>query len=390
MTAKAHSLEGLRVVDLSQNLAGPVCTRILADLGADVIKVEPPGGDSARAWGPPFWGGESPLFLVGNRNKRSLTLDLKDESGKRALRSLVGTADVFVQSLRAGVVERLGFGYEEVRRIRPDVIYVSVTAYGPDGPLSHLPGYDPLMQAHSGLMSITGDPSTGPSRTGASVVDISTGMWGAIGVLSALRTRERTGEGTHVVTSLLESALGLVSYHLIGYLATGHVPGPMGSGISMIVPYEAFPTTDGRLMIAAGNDATFRRLCQALDLDELADDPRFTTNPDRVASRQALVPRIAKATATRTTDELRTLLDRHAVPSGPINDVAQVVADPQVVATGVLEPADHPDIADYRTLHLPLRWNGERAPYRRPPPRAGEHTAEVLAELDGEPDAGDG
>ena len=300
------------------------------------------------------------------------------------------TADVFVQSLRAGVIERLGFGYEDVRRIRPDVIYVSVTAYGPDGPLSHLPGYDPLMQAHSGLMSITGDPRTGPSRTGASVVDISTGMWGAIGVLSALRTREQTDEGAHVVTSLLESALGLVSYHLIGCLATGHVPGPMGSGISMIVPYEAFPTTDGRLMIAAGNDATFRRLCQALALDELADDPRFATNPDRVANREHLVPRIFEATATRTTEQLRALLDGHAVPCGPINDVAQVLADPQVVATGVLEPVDHPDIPDYRTLHLPLRWDGQRAPYRSPPPRAGEHTAEVLSELETEPEPSEG
>jgi formyl-CoA transferase/CoA:oxalate CoA-transferase len=376
-----RSLEGIRVVDLSQNLAGPTCTRILADLGADVIKVEPPGGDSARAWGPPFWGGESPLFLVANRNKRSVILDLKTEHGKAALRRLAEGADIFVQSLRAGVVERLGFSYSDVRALRPGVIYVSVTAYGSEGPRSAQPGYDPLMQAHSGLMSITGDPRTGPSRTAASVVDLGTGTWAALGVLSALRERDRTGEGTHLQAALLETALSLVSYHLIGYLASGDVPGPGGTGISMIVPYQAFPTRDGQLMIAAGNDATFQRLCEALSLPDLAQDPAYATNASRVVNRERLIDALSRATSDLATEDLAALLDRHAVPSGPINDVAHVLEDAQVAATGLIAPAEHPDIPDYRTLHPPLLWDGERAPYRRPPPRAGEHTEEVLREV---------
>lgn len=375
------SLAGIRVVDLSQNLAGPYCTQILADLGADVIKVEPPGGDSARDWGPPFWGGHSPLFLVGNRNKRSIVVDLKSTRGQEVMTALVERCDVFVQSSRAGVMARLGWDYPSARRVRPDVIYVSVTAYGPEGPSAHLPGYDPLMQAHAGLMSITGPEGGEPVRAGASVVDLGTAVWGALGVLSALRARDRTGEGSHVVTSLLETALGQVSYHLLGTLATGDVPGPMGSGIAMIVPYRAFPTMDGRLMIAAGNDATFRHLCEALGLADLASDPTFATNPKRVAHRDELEARIEAVTTTRTTEELTASLAHHGVPFGPINDLGEVLSDPQVRATGLLEASPHPDIPDYRTLHLPLRWNGERTAFRHPPPRPGEHTVEVLAEL---------
>jgi len=376
-----HLLDDIRVVDLSQNLAGPTCTRILADLGADVIKVEPPGGDPARAWGPPFWGGESPLFLVGNRNKRSIQLDLKTDGGMKVVRKLIEGADVFVQSLRAGAIERLGLSYENVRQIQSDVIYLSVTAYGSEGPMSDQPGYDPLMQAHSGLMSITGHPETGPARTGASVVDLGTGCWAALGVLSALRHRDRTGEGCHIEAPLLDTALAQVSYHLIGHLATGEVPGPGGTGISMIAPYQAFPTSDGRLMIAAGNDATFGRLCKALSLDALAEDPELSTNAGRVANKTRLVEAVSAVTETFTTAELRVRLDRHAVPSGPINDVAEALADSQVVARGLIAEAHHPEIDGYRTIGTPLLWDGERTAYRRPPPTTGQHTDEILAEL---------
>ncbi len=382
-----RGLDGIRVVDLSQNLAGPYCAQILADLGADVIKVEPPGGDSARDWGPPFWGGQSPLFLVGNRNKRSIELDLKTGWGKEVMDTLIRRSDVFIQSSRKGAMERLGLGYDDVRAIRPDVIYVSVTAYGPEGPSSHLPGYDPLMQAHAGLMSITGAKGGEPARAGASVVDVGTAMWGAIGVLSALRDRDRTGNGAHVVTSLLETALGQVSYHLLGTLATGVVPGPMGSGISMIAPYRAFETSDGRRMIAAGNDATFRRLCDALDLADVKDAPQFASNPLRVEHRDELEARVEAVTRNMSTEELAAVLDEHGVPSGPINDLAQVLDDPQVNATGLLESSEHPRIPDYRTLHLPLRWDGRRARTERAPPGPGEHTAEILEELGVEPPA---
>ena len=376
-------LEGLRVIDVTQNLAGPFCTQILGDLGADVIKVEPPGaGDSARAWGPPFWEGESPLFLTTNRNKRSIQVDLKSEEGAETLRALIAGADVFVQSFRSGRAEALGFGYEAVSTLERGIVYVSITAYGSEGPLSHLPGYDPLMQAAGGIMSVTGHPGGPPTRVGGSVVDLGTGMWAALGVLAALRDRDATGRGCHVETSLLGSALTWMGYHMIGHLATGEVPGPMGSGLSMIAPYEAFPVADGHIMINAGNDTTFQRLAEALGLDELPDDARFTDNPSRVENRPALFELIAGKTRALEAGELLALLYRHNVPCAPIQDVAQVVRDPQVEAIGVLRGAEHPRIDDYRDVAMPVRWNGEQAGFRAHPPAPGEHTREVLAELE--------
>ena len=297
-------LQGLRVVDVTQNLAGPYCTQILGDLGADVVKIEPPTGDSARAWGPPFWNSESPLFLSVNRNKRSVRIDLKNERGREIAWTLIDHADVFVQSLRAGVVESLGFDYESVEARRPEIIYVSVTAYGQAGPLKNLPGYDPLMQAQSGIMSVTGHPETGPARVGVSVVDFGTGMWAAVGALAALHERAKTGRGCHVTTALLDTALGWISYHVIGHWASGVVPEPMGSQFGMIAPYGAFPTEDGQLMIAAGNDASFGRLCIALGLRELVDDPRYSSNPSRVENRDDLFRVVARVTHRHTTSGL--------------------------------------------------------------------------------------
>jgi crotonobetainyl-CoA:carnitine CoA-transferase CaiB-like acyl-CoA transferase len=374
-------LRGLRVVDVSQNLAGPYCTQILADLGADVTKVEPPAGDSARAWAPPLWEGQSPLFLSVNRGKRSIQIDLKSEEGKEILWKLIEGADVFLQASRSGVMERLGFDYESVRTRRPGVIYVSVTAYGPTGPLKDQPGYDPLMQAYSGLMSITGDDGGAPARVGASVVDFGTGMWGAMGVLSALHKRNATGEGSHVTTALLDTALGLVSYHLTSHIATGEIPGPMGSGFPMISPYRAFPTSDGTLVIAAGNDATFQRLCEGLGIPELPTDPRFVSNPTRVEHRDELFDLLAEATRPHTTGSLWTLLREHAVPCSPIQNMAEVVNDEQVEASGMLPRVDHPGIPGYRDIALPVRWDGDRPETTRVPPGAGEHTREVLSEL---------
>ena len=379
-------LRGIRVVDLTQNLAGPYCTQILGDLGAEVVKVEPPKGDAARAWGPPFWGGESPLFLSTNRNKRSVRLDLKSDRGREIVWKLIDGADVFVQSLRAGVVERLGLDYEAVKARRPEIIYVSVTAYGLSGPLKDLPGYDPLMQAYGGIMSITGHAETGPARVGGPVVDFGTGMWGALGVLAALRRRSETGKGCHVTTALLDTALGWVSYHLMGYLADGRVPGPMGSRSGMIAPYGVFPTEDGQLMIAAGSDALFGRLCVALELPELVDDPRYDSNPARVENRDELSAVLTAATQAHTTRGLWELLGEHAVPAAPIQDMADVTKDPQVEASGMLSRVDHPEIPNYRDVAIPLRWDDERPQTRTVPPRAGEHTREVMAELGYGPD----
>jgi crotonobetainyl-CoA:carnitine CoA-transferase CaiB-like acyl-CoA transferase len=363
-------LEGLRVLDVSQNLAGPYCSQILADLGAEITKVEPPKGDAARAWAPPRWGGQSPLFLSVNRGKRSIQIDLKSTEGKDILWALIEEADVFLQASRAGVIERLGFDYESVRARRPDLIYVSVTAYGPTGPLKDQPGYDPLMQAYSGLMSITGHDADAPARVGASVVDFGTGMWGAMGVLSALHKRNATGEGSHVTTSLLDTAIGWVSYHLTSYIATGEIPGPMGSGFPMISPYRAFPTSDGTLVIAAGNDATFQRLCEALGLAELATDQRFATNPVRVEHRDELFDLLATAIRPYTRSDLWTLLKDHSVPCSPIYNMAEVVEDEQVEATGMLPLVKHPEIPDYRDIAMPVRWDGHRPVTTRvPPPR---------------------
>jgi crotonobetainyl-CoA:carnitine CoA-transferase CaiB-like acyl-CoA transferase len=372
---------GLRVLDLTQNFAGPYCTQILADLGAEVVKVEPPKGDAARAWAPPFWGGESPLFLSTNRGKRSIQLDLKSESGKEILWKLVGGSDVFVQAFRSGVIEELGFDYESVRERRPGIVYVSVTAYGPTGPLKDLPGYDPLMQAYGGMMSVTGHDPAEPARVGGSVVDFGTGMWSALGVLAALHERTETGEGSHVTTALLDTAIGWVSYHLMSHLATGTVPRPMGSGFAMIAPYQAFPTSDGKLMIAAGNDGSFRRLCEALELPDLAGDPRYASNPSRVEHRDELFALIAEATSEHTTRKLWELLGKHAVPSAPIQDMAEVAKDAQVKASGMLPHVDHPEIPGYRDVALPVRWDGERPETTMLPPKAGQHSREILSEL---------
>jgi crotonobetainyl-CoA:carnitine CoA-transferase CaiB-like acyl-CoA transferase len=373
-------LQGVRVLDLSQNLAGPFATQILADLGADVIKVEPPAGDAARAWGPPFVNGESPLFLCANRNKRSIILDLQTERDRDYLRRLAARCDVFVQAFRAGVADRLGFGYSAVREINPSVVYLSVTAFGTEGPLRDHPGYDPLMQAFGGLMSVTGRLGEPPVRVGTSVVDMGTGMWSAIAVLAALQNRAASGEGAHVTSSLLDTTLTWMAYHLQGFVGTGAVPQPAGTGLGMIAPYQAFPARDGHVMIAAGNDATFRRLCHALGLDEVAEDRRFDSNPGRVAHRAELERVVAARTAL---DDVAVLVERlrhAAVPCAPIHDVAQVTSHEQVVASGMLRPL--PGEAAPLDVALPVRWDGARATTRRPPPGAGEHTREILAELE--------
>lgn len=377
----AKPLTDVRVCDLTQNLAGPYCSQILADLGATVVKVEPPGGDMGRAWGPPFWGSGAALFLSVNRGKRSIVLDLKSEDGMAVLRRLAAESDVFLQASRPGVAERLGFDYQAIRALRPDVIYASVSAYGKQGPLANAPGYDPLIQAYTGLMSTTGHPDTPPTRVGGAVVDYGTGMWAALGVLAALRNRDATGEGSEVDVALLDTSLGWVSYHLTGYMATGQVPGPMGSGVPAIAPYEAFPTSDGDVMILAGNDTLFSRLCAALGLDRLDQDPRFLTNPLRSEYHDELVPLIAEKTREMTTAEFMELGRRHQVPCSPIHDIADVVADQQVAASGMIAPQPNPEVEDYRDLSLPLRLEGERPRSPVAPPRAGEHTREILAEL---------
>jgi len=378
----ALPLDGIVVVDLTQNVAGPFCTQTLGDMGADVVKVERPGrGDDARAWAPPYWGRESALFMALNRNKKSLALDLKSEGGLEILKRLITRADVFVQSLRAGVIEELGLDFAGASRLNPRLVYCSITAFGTSGPLAALPGYDPLMQAYAGLMSVNGHPGQEPARVGTSIVDMGTGMWAALGILAGLRQREATGRAVEVTTALFDTALMWVAYHLMGYLGSGEVPQPQGSGTAMIAPYQAFPTADGYAMIAAASDALFRRLADALDAPHLAADPRFADNPSRVRHREALVADIAARTRGLKTTDLLERLRAAGVPSAPILTVDRVLGQPQTAASGMLIAAPHPRVPDYRAVGLPIRWDRQRPGVRRVPPLLDEHSADVLTWL---------
>src|SRR5215472_481054 len=375
-------LAGLVVADLTQNVAGPYCTQILGDMGAEVIKVERPGrGDDARAWAPPYWGPESAAFMSVNRNKRSLAVDMKAPEGRGILERLVGRADVLVQSLRAGVLEELGLGWETARRLNRRLIYCSITAFGTDGPYRDRPGYDLLMQAYGGIMSFTGHPGAPPARVPVSLVDMGTGMWAATAILAALRERDRTGEGVEITTALYDTALGWTTFQMSNYLGSGEVPPPQGSGTAMIAPYEAFPSKDAWVMIAAASDALFAKCCAALDLPALAADPRFASNPERVKNRGALFEALATVTRTLSADELLARLQKAGLPTAPILTLDRVAREPQTEASGMLIAAKHPRVPDYRAMGLPIKWDGERPGVSRVPPLLGEHTAEVLADL---------
>lgn len=382
MTPSGLPLDGVRVLDLTRNLAGPYAAMILGELGADVVKVEQPhGGDDTRHWGPPFWGGEGPVFLAANRNKRSIVLDLRTGAAREAMARLARRSDVLLESFRPGAIDRLGYGYEWARALNPALVYCSITPYGDGGPLGDRPGYDPLIQAFAGIMSVTGEPGRPPVRAGVSLIDMGTGMWAAMSVLAALLQRRDDGRGRRIVTSLYETGLAWMSYHLATFWASGEVPGPHGSAAALIVPYQAFATADGYLMIAAPNDALFGRLCGVLGHTEWAGEPRFAHNPDRVAHREELIALIGESTACRATAELAGALEAAGVPCSAIRDAAGAAADPQTLALGIVQALEHPAIPGFRSLGLPFRVDGRRPPLRRPPPSPGQHQAEVMDEL---------
>ena len=356
-------LAGVRVLDLTSSLAGPTCTQVLGALGADVVKVERPGvGDEARAWGPVFFPGGSVMFFAANSDKRSLALDLK--RGREVLLRLAEGADVLVQSLRPGAAKRLGLGPEAVRAHNPRLVYCSIGAYGSRGPLAEQPGYDPLMQAFSGILSVTGEPDRPGVRVGASLVDVGTGVWAALAILAALRT----GEGAHVEISLLETALALLGYHVTAALATGEPPARHGTAFPLIVPYEVFATSDGSLMVAAANDRLFGALSRVLGLPE---DPRFATNPMRVANRDSLVALLEERFALEPTGTWLERLREAGVPAAPVQDVLEAARHEQVQALEMLRDG---------VLAEPFSFDGRRAVRRREPPLLGEHSAELLAE----------
>jgi crotonobetainyl-CoA:carnitine CoA-transferase CaiB-like acyl-CoA transferase len=362
-------LDGVRVVDVTTSYAGPTCTQLLSALGADVVKVEPPSGDEARAWGPPFAGDLGTLFVAVNSGKRSVALDLR--RGGDVLLRLVDGADVFVQSLRPGLADELGLAADALRARKPGLIHCTISSYGRVGPKQWLPGYDPLLQAAAGLISVTGETGGSGVRVGVSLIDHATGMYAAFAILAALHA----GGGRTLDVSLWETALSYVSYHLIGNIESGEVPTPQGTAFHAIAPYQVFAAADGGLMITAANDGLFRRLVQTIGLPELADDPRFRTNPDRVTNRAALV----EALEPRLREEpRRSWLKRLAaagVPAAPVQDIGEVAADPQTEAVGIVQR-----IGPYPTLGPAFSADGERPQYRSPPPVLGAHTAEVLAE----------
>ena len=382
MRAVGRPLEGTRVLDVTTSIAGPYCAQILAALGADVVKVERPDtGDDGRAWGPPFWAGEGAMFLSANAGKRSLALSLRDPRGREALLRLADRADVFLQSLRPGLAEELGLGPEALRARNRRLVYCSVGAYGRSGPLSREPGYDALMQAAGGLISVTGEAGRPGVRVGTSTIDQGTGAWAAIGVLTALLDRERTGEGSVVDVSLYETAIGYLAYHLVGYLADGTVPRGDGTRFPMVAPYEVLPTRDGVLMVAAGNDRLFRALCVVVGVPDLVDDPRFETNADRVANRDALATLLAERLATDDTAAWHERLTAAGVPAAPVADVRDVAESPQTEALGILQRLDHSRIDGLRLPALPLSFDGERALHPSAPPDVGQHSTEILREV---------
>jgi crotonobetainyl-CoA:carnitine CoA-transferase CaiB-like acyl-CoA transferase len=372
-------LSGIRVADFSRVLAGPLATMLLADLGADVVKVERPGtGDDTRGWGPPFVGEDAAYFLSLNRNKRSAVIDLATDEGRRTARRLALESDVVVENFRPGLMERWGLDHPSLARERPGIVFCSLTAFG-EGEHAARPGYDIIVQALSGLMSVTGHPGEEPAKVGVALLDVICGLYAANAIQVALVARERTGVGRRVTVSLFDASVAAMVNQAANHLLGGVVPGPMGNAHPNIVPYQLFRASDRPFILAAGNDRLFARTCEVLGRTDLADDERFATNEARVRNRDELVPILERAFADRTADEWLEALEAAAVPSAPVRALDEVFGSPEGAGT-VQEVAD-PERGPLRLVANPIRVDGARLPVRLPPPRLGEHTDEVLGEL---------
>ncbi len=369
-------LAGITVVELGTSVAAPFAGQVLGDLGARVVKVEnPEGGDDARSWGPPWWHGSSATFQCLNRNKLSVTVDLKDEGERdRLAQFVVREADVVIQNLRPGLAERYGLG-EGLRSRAPRLVYCNLGAFGSDGPLASKPGYDPLMQAFGGIMSVTGEPGRPPIRVGPSIVDMGSGLWSVIGILAALQKRHATGEGCMVDTSLYETSLAWMTVPLAMALATGKDPGRTGSEAAMIVPYKAFRAADRYLVIAAGNDGLFRRLAAVLERPAWSDDSRFATNAERVRNRDLLNGMIEDIVGGKPASHWLERLDAVGVPAAPLQSANEILAHEQTKALDIVRPLPDGSMSFVAT---PVRFDGERLPFRRPPPALGADNAEVF------------
>jgi crotonobetainyl-CoA:carnitine CoA-transferase CaiB-like acyl-CoA transferase len=380
-TNMASALENIKVVDLTRTLAGPFCTMMLGDMGADVVKIEEPEqGDETRSW-TPFWNGESTQFVSFNRNKRSMTINLKEQEGVNIVLALAEKADVVIESFRAGTLDRMGLGYDAIKELKPDIIYCSISGYGRTGPLSEKPGYDLLIQAYSGLMGLTGEPDGRPLRVGFSLVDLFTGMMAYGSIVTALYHRQQTGQGQWIEAALLDGQVAALSYHATAYLATGVEPQRMGSGHPSLVPYQSFSASDGFFIVGVANQGLWQRFCRAIECPDLMEDPRFKTNDDRVAHRTECVQVLSEIFQARTVAEWVDVIGGAGVPCGPINRVSEVVNDPQVLARNMLTDIPHPNVPDLRVPYSPLKLTKTPPSVRHHPPLLGQHNEEVLTEL---------
>lgn len=380
--ANTYALEGITVLDFSQILAGPFCTMYLADMGADVIKIEKPnGGDDTRRYGPPFINGESAAFLTLNRNKRSIVLDLKSEEALGIARRMIEQADVMIHNFRPGVVDRMRLGYDEVHKINPAIVYCTVSGFGTTGPYAHKAGFDLIAQGMSGLMSVNGFPDMPPAKIGVPIADLNTGLFAANGILTAYINRLKTGQGQHVDASLLESGMAYTLYESATYFATNEIAGPLGSAHRMIAPYQAFATKDGYINIGAANQNNWERMCRAVGRDDLLEDERFASGANRMVNIKDLTPIMEQTFSTETSAHWAELLEKAGVPSGPIYKIDQVYADPHVQAREMAVELDHPVAGHIRNIGVPVKLSETPGKVRTPAPMPGEHTDDVLTQF---------
>ncbi len=377
-----RALEGVVILDLSRALAGPYCTMMLADMGAEIIKLEMPGkGDDSRAWGPPFVKGESAYFMSVNRNKKSLTLNLKKEKSREIIHKLIKQADVIIENFRPGTMEKLGLSYNEVTELNHEIVYCSISGFGQDGPYRLLPGMDQVLQGMGGLMSITGEPEGPPTKVGVAVADIAGGMFAAYAIMIALYHKEKTGKGQKIDISLLDCQIAWLTYQAGSYFASGEIPKPLGSGHPVIVPYQAFKAKDVYFNIAVGNDQLWQKFCAAVGLEGIKDDINFATNAKRVENRDELVNIIANLFKTKNGEEWLKILTDAGVPCGPINNLFDIFKDPQVLHRQMVQELTHPKVGKIKLTGIPTKLSDTPGEILTPPPVLGQHNKEILIGL---------
>jgi len=374
-------LESIIILDFSRALAGPYCTMMLADMG-EIIKLEIPGrGDDSRSWGPPFVEGESAYFLSVNRNKKSITLNLKSEKSKEIIQKLIKKADVIVENFRPGTMDKLGLSYEDVVELKPDIIYASISGFGQDGPYRLLPGFDQVLQGMGGLMSVTGEPGGPPIKVGIAVADIAGGMFAAYGIMVALFNRQRTGKGQQIDVSLLDSQVAWLTYRAESFFVSGEIPQPLGSGHPNIVPYQAFKANDTYINIAAGNDQLWQKFCKSVGLENIVDAPKYATNAKRVENRTELVNTISEIISSKCAQEWLDILTKAGVPCGPIYTVDKIFTDPQVLHRNMVKDLDHLKAGKIKVTGVPIKLSATPGEILTAPPVLGQHTKEILLEL---------